>query len=112
MGLSRRRELRAIYFVPSAAMWAAAFGRYFVGGLDAMSNYLQSKSLFDALPFLNGDSTFPFAGETAAERAAAERSVDYSLRNVPLPDGLLTRLGKFIGSLPDEASDHVDWLGC
>lgn len=77
-----------------------------------MAYNLESKSVFDALSFLNQDATFSFAGETAAQRAAEERALDYALRNVPLPDGLLTRLGKLAYTLPDETADQVDWLGC
>jgi hypothetical protein len=77
-----------------------------------MANNLQSKSIFDALSFLNGDANLSFASETAAERAAEERAVDYALRNVQLPDGLLTRLGKLVYTMSDDAADQVDWLGC
>ena len=77
-----------------------------------MSYNLQSKSAFDALSILNGDASFAIAGETPAQRAAEERAVDLALRNVQLPDGLLTRLGKLAYTIPDESADQVDWLGC
>jgi hypothetical protein len=93
-------------------MWAAAIGWFFEGGISAMSYNLESKSVFDALSFLNRDAMLPFAAETAAHRAEEERAVDFALRNVPLPDGLLTRLGKLVYTLPDETADQVDWLGC
>jgi hypothetical protein len=31
---------------------------------------------------------------------------------VPLPQGLITRLGLIAYSIPDDAADKVDWLGC
>jgi hypothetical protein len=77
-----------------------------------MSYNLQSKSFFDALSFLDADATLPFAGETASQRAAEERAVDFALRNVKLPAGLLTRLTKLVNMMPEEAADQVDWLGC
>jgi hypothetical protein len=77
-----------------------------------MSNYLPAKSVFDSLPFFHGESALPFAGDSAASRAAEERLVDSALRNVQLPEGLLTRLGKLVYSMPDESVDQVDWLGC
>lgn len=99
-------------FVPRAAMWAAAFGKYFVGAGSDMSYNLQSKSILDALPFLDADASLPFAGETVVQRSDEERAVDVALRNVQLPDGLLTRLGKLVYTMPEEAADQIDWLGC
>jgi hypothetical protein len=77
-----------------------------------MSNYLQSKSVFDALSFLNGDSSVSIGGEKAAQRVAEEHLIDAALRNVKLPDGLLARLGKLAYVMSDDARDQVDWLGC
>jgi hypothetical protein len=77
-----------------------------------MSYNLQSKSIFDALSFLDADATLPFSGETAAQRAAEERAVDYALRDVQLPDGLLARLGKLVYTMPEDSIDQIDWLGC
>jgi hypothetical protein len=77
-----------------------------------MSNYLHSKSVFDALPGFHGDAAVPIAGETASQRAAEERAVDFALRSVKLPDGMLARLRKFIETMPDEIADQVDWLSC
>ena len=38
--------------------------------------------------------------------------IDAALRSVPLPDGLLLRLDKFVHAMTDETADPVDWLGC
>ena len=42
----------------------------------------------------------------------ADRAIDSALRSVPLPEGLMTRLGKLVYAMPDEATDQVDYLGC
>ena len=43
---------------------------------------------------------------------AADNAIDEALRSVPLPQGLLTRLGLIAYTAPDDAADAVDWLGC
>jgi hypothetical protein len=43
---------------------------------------------------------------------AADSAIDEALRSVPLPQGLLTRLGLIAYTAPDDAADKVDWLGC
>jgi hypothetical protein len=43
---------------------------------------------------------------------AADSAIDEALRRVPLPQGLLTRLGLIAYTAPDDAADSVDWLGC
>ena len=42
---------------------------------------------------------------------SADRNIDAALRNVPLPDGMLTRLSRLVYSVSDEAPDHMDYLG-
>ena len=52
-------------------------------------------------------------GEKPLEAShAADRAIDAALRSVPLPDGLLTRLGTLVYAMPDETADQVDCLGC
>ena len=41
-----------------------------------------------------------------------DRAIDAALRSVPLPEGLMTRLGRLAFTMPEEAPDQVDWLGC
>jgi len=41
-----------------------------------------------------------------------DSALDSALRSVPLPHGLLTRLSLLAYTVPDDAADHVDWLGC
>jgi hypothetical protein len=42
----------------------------------------------------------------------ADGAIDEALRSVPLPQGLMTRLGLIAYATPDDAADKVDWLGC
>jgi hypothetical protein len=48
----------------------------------------------------------------APQVQSADGAIDAALRSVPLPDGLLTRLGMLVYSMPDEAADRMDYLGC
>jgi hypothetical protein len=43
---------------------------------------------------------------------SADLAIDATLRSVPLPDGLMTRLGKLVYTMSDEPADQVDYLGC
>jgi hypothetical protein len=43
---------------------------------------------------------------------ATDRAIDVALRNVPLPNGLMTRLGRLAYTLSDEVADRVDYRGC
>jgi hypothetical protein len=52
------------------------------------------------------------APESASRSLSADMAIDAALRSVPLPEGLLTRLDRFIRTMPDEAADQVDWLSC
>jgi len=52
------------------------------------------------------ESDAPFVGSDA------DRAVDQALRNVVLPDGLLSRLGALVCKLSDDATDRMDYLGC
>jgi hypothetical protein len=42
----------------------------------------------------------------------ADAAIDRALRDVPLPDGLFTRLGDLVYSVSDTPVDRLDWLGC
>jgi hypothetical protein len=44
--------------------------------------------------------------------SSADTAIDAALRSVPLPDGLLTRLDKFVLAMTEETADPFDWLGC
>jgi hypothetical protein len=43
---------------------------------------------------------------------ASDQAIDSALRSVPLPDGLLTRLGKLIYALADGTADPANCLRC
>jgi hypothetical protein len=76
-----------------------------------MSYDLNAKPFSD-LSFLDPDSAVPMRGEAIRNIAAANHAIDAALRNVQLPSGLMTRLGKLAFTVPDETADQVDWLGC
>ena len=38
--------------------------------------------------------------------------MDAALRRISLPDGMLARLNLLVAVMPDEVTDHADWLGC
>ncbi len=54
----------------------------------------------------------PPASDHSPTSGAADSAIDAALRSVPLPEGLLTRLGMLAYTMPEDAADHVDWLGC
>jgi hypothetical protein len=56
----------------------------------------------------NGTATNAFSHSSHT----ADSAIDDALRSVPLPQGLLTRLGLIAYMAPDDAADKVDWLGC
>jgi hypothetical protein len=74
-----------------------------------MSN---SHYAYDHQPFLDGRGLPPLLRELASNSGQSNRTIDAALRSVPLPDGLMTRLGHLIVTMPDESADYVDWLGC
>lgn len=63
---------------------------------DSFHTRSDSPAMFNARPFVQ----------------PADRVVDAALRSVPLPEGLMRRLGLLLGSMTDDASDSVDYLGC
>jgi hypothetical protein len=67
---------------------------------------------FDHHPFTGGQSILPPSKDLLTESRQADRAIDAALRSVPLPQGLMTRLGQLVYAMPDESADHVDWLGC
>jgi hypothetical protein len=51
-------------------------------------------------------------GETSFVHSGADRVIDQALRSVPLPEGLMSRLGMLVFTMSDETADRVDYLGC
>jgi hypothetical protein len=49
--------------------------------------------------------------DRSASKRSADGAIDHALRNVPLPNGLLKRLGKLVYTLREEAPDRVDYRG-
>jgi hypothetical protein len=42
----------------------------------------------------------------------SDTAIDAALRSVPLPEGLLTRLGMVAYTVSEGSADKLDWLGC
>ena len=42
----------------------------------------------------------------------SDSAIDAALRSVPLPEGLLTRLGMVAYTVSEDSADKLDWLGC
>ena len=76
-----------------------------------MSSPLSKSNLFD--DFL-ATPTSAFAANASAMPLgdSADRAIDAALKSVPLPDGLLSRLGLMVSTMSDDVSDAVDYLGC
>lgn len=64
------------------------------------NSFILSGGAFNA-----GDGALPFVQST-------DRAIDAALKSVPLPEGMMTRLGLIVSAMPDELSDRVDYLGC
>jgi hypothetical protein len=75
-------------------------------------SFIHSNSAFEPGTFLSSQIPAGEAADAVTCRQAADRVIDSALRSVPLPDGFLTRLGRLVYTMPDEAVDRVDWLGC
>jgi len=75
-------------------------------------SYLHSSSAFDHHEFTCELSALRSNHRRPHPANAADRAIDSALRSVPLPEGLMTRLGKLVYAMPDEATDQVDCLGC
>jgi hypothetical protein len=81
-------------------------------GFRYMSHF-PSPHFFDAPHELaNGNGACNLVENTRGPEHSDDRAIDIALRAVPIPDGLLTRLGRLVYTMPDDAPDHVDWLGC
>jgi hypothetical protein len=60
----------------------------------------------------NGDTTGRPADHKRSLVRSEDNAIDMALCAVPLPQGLLTRLGMLVYTMPEDAPDQVDWLGC
>ena len=69
-------------------------------------------------PFDYGNSFHTTTDALAAQGSAlpfvqsTDRALDAALKSVPLPAGLLSRLGLMVSTMSEEVSDPVDYLGC
>jgi hypothetical protein len=75
-------------------------------------SFHSSRSDFEHYEILPANSVTPIDAQSRKAAQRADRAIDAALRSVPLPAGLMTRLGKLVYTMPDETAEHVDWLGC
>ncbi len=74
-------------------------------------SYSSSLSAFDHYEFFSDKPVARVDGQPSKSGWATDGAIDAALRSVPLPQGLMTRLGKLVYTMPDESADHMDWLG-
>ena len=88
------------------------------GSHDSVVQDFTLMSYFYSKPFVGGDSLtdadelLQSMCEFSPPGRTIDRAIDSALRGVPLPDGLMSRLGRLIRTMPDEAAGQVDYLGC
>jgi hypothetical protein len=73
-------------------------------GYFAMPNYIRSELVFDVSAFGNADAPLRIKNQELSPRAAADRAVDFALRDVPLPEGLMKRLASLSLNMPEETA--------
>jgi hypothetical protein len=89
--------------------WQPPLGVYWWDGLMSYSNSrLYGPGRKPTAASKNGTATNTFLHSPHA----VDSAIDEALRSVPLPQGLMTRLGLIAYTAPDDAADKVDWLGC
>jgi hypothetical protein len=70
------------------------------------------RSNFIAVRDDHRDETLEFLAGPPQNVRSTESAIDAALRSVPLPEGLLTRLRKWVYSMPEEAAGRIDCFGC
>jgi len=63
------------------------------------------RPMFGGDRFLDTDDLLPAMGGFTPVGQSDDCSLDSALRNVPLPEGLVTRLSMLAYSLPDDGTD-------
>ena len=74
--------------------------------------YSHSRPLKLNYELRRSDSERLTSGHSSPAGQTVDSALDSALRSVPLPEGLMTRLTLLAYTVPDEAADRVDWLGC
>lgn len=75
-------------------------------------SYFYSRPFGAGDRFTDSENALPFMGGGRFAIRSADHAVDLALKSVPLPEGLMSRLGALVNTMPDEAADQVDYLGC
>jgi hypothetical protein len=69
-------------------------------------SYFYSKPFTAGDRFTDADALPPIVGGgRRSVTHSVDRAIDAALRNMPLPEGLMSRLSMLVYSLPDEAGD-------
>jgi len=75
-------------------------------------SYPHSKTFLSSVTFTTSADTIAALDGSLIFIRSGDRTIDTALRNVPLPEGLMRRLGQLASSLSDGVSDSIDYLGC
>lgn len=76
-------------------------------------SYFYLRPLSGGDHFSDIEDAFPYVGSRLRpEPRSEDRAIESALRSVPLPEGLMTRLGMLVYTMSDESTDPVDYLGC
>jgi hypothetical protein len=74
--------------------------------------YFYMKPSFGCDHFPDTEGTLPFVGGGSRSVPSTDRAIDSQLRSVPLPEGLMARLGMLVHTLSNDSADRVDFQGC
>jgi len=77
-----------------------------------LMSHPHSRRLRDRHEPTNANGHEDSAHSIESSHRTTDSAIDAALRSVPLPNGLLTRLGSLVYAMPEDAPDQVDWLGC
>ncbi len=75
-------------------------------------SHIPSPHFRAGLSLSNGNGSRRPGDNAPPSERGEDSAIDTALRAVPLPDGLITRLGLLVYTMPEDAADQVDWLGC
>jgi hypothetical protein len=92
-------------------MFAAADAGVSVLGCISMS-HIPSSHFGTERRRSNGSGSCRSTANARSSDHSEDSAIDKALCAVPLPDGLMTRLGLLAYTMPEDAPDQVDWLGC
>lgn len=75
-------------------------------------SYLHSKPILIGNAFRDPSEPMGAPDGAVPFVQSADRTIEAALRNVPLPEGMLSRLDRLVYTVSDDAADQMDYLGC